>query len=127
MRLGYNVSTEFQNEINIEDTGNFSLHCMSATRKLNWFVIVRTMLGTTTIVEFGPEVFTADLIQNGYDFCVKKLDYDEDKIMEEVSKFVNKRTKRKNIQIVTQISYEEAVGHIRDLRYYFNNYGEEYY
>ena len=127
MLLGYNLSGEYQNSLKIKDVGNFSLHCMSATRKLHWYVIVRTTLGTTTIVEFGPEVFTTDLIQNGYEFKVKKLDFEEDKIMDEVEKFVNKKTKRKNIQIVEEISYLEAVNHIRDLRYYFNNYGEEYY
>ena len=68
MLLGYNLSGEYQDTLDIKDIGNFSLHCMNITRKLHWFVIVRTLLGTTTIVEFGPETFETDLIQNGYGY-----------------------------------------------------------
>ena len=127
MRLGYNALSEFSNELEIEDPGNFSLHCMSPTRKLHWYYSVRTTLGTTTMVSFGTVREDTVLIPNGYSFNVKRIDFDEDKIFDDAIKFLNKKSKQRNIGIVLEISYGEFVNAIRDMQYYFNNYGEEYY
>lgn len=127
MRLGYNILEEFSDEIDIEDIGNFSLHCMSPNRKLHWYYSVRTTLGTATVVSFGPVREDTELLPSGYSFNVKRLDFDEDKVFDDAIKFLNKGTRQKNIGIVLNISYEEFVNAIRDMQYYFSNYGEIYY
>ena len=127
MLLGYNETSEFSNEIEINDLGNFSLHCMSPTRKLHWYYSVRTTLGTATIVSFGPLREDTVLLPNGYSFNVKRIEFNEDKLFDDVIKFLNKKSKQRNIGIVSEISYEEFVDAMRDMKYYFSNYGEEYY
>lgn len=105
MIFEYSVQKTFNESIDVVDIGNTALRCIG--RKLeNYFIILKTKMGKTSILTFGPVYPEIDLLFDGFSVSYKKIDYRENLINKEITKFINDF--KKDITLVEEITEYEA-------------------
>ena len=118
----YNQITA-QRVIDIPDMGNFALEAINEDDRLCYYLLVRTSLGTATILSFGPIDPEVTLIPSGYTCTLTRISFDTQKLSRHISRWLNEY--KKNISKARLIEPEELLDNCRDMRYYFANYGDE--
>lgn len=78
----------FMQNIDIEDIGNVALRC-SNEKMRDYYIVVKTYLGKTAIISFGPLVSDIDALVDNMTLSFKKFDYKESTIEREIEKFIN--------------------------------------
>lgn len=109
-----------QNLIDVNDIGQCCIECVNKEGSY-YYIVIKTSLGTTTIVTCGPVDIDLDTLPNGYTTSLKRMDYKEDKIAKEIKFFLNDRTKK--IVEAKEVSLEEALNNFRDLATYLREGG----
>ena len=105
--------------VDIVDIGNTALRCIG--RKLgNYFIILKTKMGKTSIITFGPVYPEIDLLFEGFSVSYKKIDYREHLIDKEITKFIN--DPKKVITLVEEITEYEAWQDFPAVQQYFENW-----
>lgn len=125
--FNYNPVSMFSNEIELESVGNV---CLRLTTSLNtwYFLVLRTSLGETTSLEFGPLVPDCELLPDTMIVTFKRFDFSEKTCNSMISKFLANRrihnlvVRTENVEI---ISFEEALSYGIDPFKYLMNYSEE--
>lgn len=86
--IEYYYTKQVNGELEIEDLGNC---CVVANddQGLFYIIIVRTSLGTTRIMEYGPSAPDFDTLPKGVNQTFSRLDYNEGKIRSTIDKFLN--------------------------------------
>lgn len=105
MIFEYSVQKTFNESIDVADIGNTALRCHGS--KLDfYYIIIKTVLGKTSILKFGPVMPDIDMLFNDFSVSYKKVDYKEILISKEVDKFINDF--KKEITLVEEITEYEA-------------------
>ena len=105
MIFEFSVQKTFNQSIDVVDMGNTALRCTNRLMD-NYYIIIKTVMGKTSIIKFGPVCPDLAVLQN--DFCVeyKKVDYKESVVYKEINKFINDF--KKDIDTIDEITEYEA-------------------
>ena len=118
MIFEYSVQKTFNESIDVVDIGNTALRCHGS--KLDfYYIILKTVMGKTNIIKFGPVMPDIDVLFNDFTVSYKKIDYKENLIEKEVDKFINDY--KKEITLVEEITEYEAWQDFPDIHNQFNN------
>ena len=118
MIFEYSVQKTFNETIDVTDIGNTALRCQGV--KLDfYYIILKTIMGKTHILKFGPVVPDMDIIFNDFSVSYKKIDYKENLIEKEVDKFINDY--KKEITLVEEITEYEAWQDFPNIQNQFEN------
>jgi hypothetical protein len=105
MIFEYSVQKTFNESIDIVDIGNVALKCVSNNYD-EYYIILKTVMGKVSILTFGPVCTDIEVLISDFAVNYKKIDYKEQAIHKEVSKFINDF--RKEITSVEEITEYEA-------------------
>ena len=108
----------FMQNIEIEDIGNVALRC-SNEKLREYYIVVKTYLGKTAIISFGPLLGEIDALVDNMSLSFKKIDYKESTIEREIEKFINDG--RSFINKVEIISENEALVHLPSAESFINS------
>ncbi len=118
MIFEYSVQKTFNESIDVVDIGNTALRCHGS--KLDfYYIILKTIMGKTSILKFGPVMPDIDVLFNDFTVSYKKIDYKENLIEKEVDKFINDY--KKEITLVEEITEYEAWQDFPDIHNQFDN------
>ena len=118
----FNMQPVAQGLVDVEDLGYFAIEA-SNDEGLYYYIIVRTLLGTTTIATCGPVMPDVNMLPSGFKVTLDKIPYKEDKISLTVKKWLNDRSR-----LITQahpIDVEDAIEQFRDVGAYLRDYSED--
>ena len=116
MVFEYSVQRTFNEMIDIVDIGNTALRCTN-TEMCDYYIIIKTVFGKTSILKFGPICPDIDMLINDFSVSYKKLDYKEAAVGKEVDKFINDF--KKEINAVEEITEYEAWQNFPDIQQLF--------
>ena len=77
-----------------------------------YYIIVKTVMGKTSIIKFGPVCPDIDMLQNDFSVSYKKIDYKENLIEKEVDKFIKDKSNlnvRPSTEIEEKLHKEEII------------------
>jgi hypothetical protein len=106
MIFEFDQQPKFMQEIDIEDIGNVALRC-SNRKCQEFYIIVKTYLGKSALLKFGPIMADLGILTFNMDLSFKKFDYKESTIVKEINKCLNDG--RNEIDHVAIISEYEAL------------------
>jgi hypothetical protein len=105
MIFEFSVQKTFNESIDVVDMGNTALRCTN--RQLdNYYIIVKTIMGKTHFIKFGPVCSEIDALLEDFSVEYKKIDYKESQVYKEIDKFINDFKKR--IEVVEEVTEYEA-------------------
>lgn len=113
------------NSIEIPEIGNFCLEAINEDDGLYYYLLVKTSLGTSSIMHYGPVVPDVNLIPSGYSTNFERQKFNDKKINLWISKWLN--DKNKKITAAYIIDETKIFDNFRDLSSYMKNYSDEVY
>lgn len=122
MTLEFDQQLQYQNYVDVEEIGQFALEA-SNDEGMYWYIVVRTIMGTTTIATCGPVVPDIDILPNGFSTTLTKMPYKEDKLGKTIGFWLNDKSKKLTTARVLDI--EEAINQFRDLKDYLINFRDD--
>ena len=121
----FGVKSSYENEIDIDDIGNVCLEAVDDAFQ-TYYLVIRTSLGTTTIVEYGPLVPDVGLLPKTTDIRFKRMGYKADAISNIINKFLAHRYQHK-IESASIVDYNYALDCGVDIFEYMRNYSDDIY
>lgn len=118
MIFEYSVQKVCNESIDVVDIGNTALRCTNS-RLDNYYIILKTTMGKTSILKFGPVCPDVEVLLNDFTASYKKIDYKETSICKEIDKFINDF--RKEINNIEEITEYEAWQDFPPVQQYFEN------
>ena len=118
MIFEYSVQKTFNESIDVVDIGNTALRC-HGTKLDFYYIILKTVMGKTNIIKFGPVMPDIDVLFNDFTVSYKKIDYKENLIEKEVDKFINDY--KKEITLVEEITEYDAWQDFPAIQQFFEN------
>jgi hypothetical protein len=118
MIFEFSVQKTFNESIDVVDMGNTALKCTNRHMD-NYYIIIKTVMGKTSIVKFGPVCPDIDVLLNDFFVNYKKIDYKEGTIYKEIDKFINDF--KKEIDTVEEITEYEAWQDFPNVQQQFEN------
>lgn len=105
MEFEYFKQTMAMASLEVDDIGNV---CIEANTDLNecFYLIIKTTMGTTNIVTYGPIIPGLDMLEKECSCSFKRINFNQGKIIEAIKSFLNQPKK-----IITQaqiIDLEDA-------------------
>lgn len=117
MLFEFSVQKTFSQSIDIVDIGNTALKCSNGI--LNYYIIIKTVMGKTSILKFGPIIFDLETLVDDFSVNYKKIDYKETVISKEINKFINDY--KKAIETVEEITEYEAWQDFPKIKQFYEN------
>lgn len=111
------------NSIDIDDIGNFSLEAINENDGFYYYLMVKTTLGTASIVSYGPIIPDVKLLPSGYNVNFERLNFNDKKMMMWINKWLNDRNKK--ITAAYIISDDDFKSNYVDIKEYIDNYSDE--
>lgn len=118
MTFEFSVQKTFNESINVVDVGNTALRCTNRIMD-NYYIIIKTVMGKTSILKFGPISPDLDILLDDFTVSYKKIDYKEGTLCREVDKFLNDY--KKEITAVEEITEYEAWQDFPPIQQFFEN------
>jgi hypothetical protein len=118
MIFEFSVQKTFNQSIDIVDMGNTALRCRN-NQMDNYYLIIKTVFGKTSILKFGPVCPELDILANDFSVEYKKIDYKENILAKEINKFINDY--KKGIEEIEEITEYEAWQDFPQIQQYFEN------
>ena len=113
------------NSVEIPDMGNFYLEAIDEENTEYYYLMVKTTLGTASIMWYGPLVPDVTLLPSGYEAKFERMPFNQEKIKGWISKWLNDRTKK--ITAAYIIDDQKFYQNFRDLQEYMLSYSDEVY
>ena len=113
------------NSIDIPDIGNFFLETIDEDNMFYYYLMVKTCLGTSSILSYGPIVPDVELLPDKYSICFERIQFNDKKVMTWITKWLNDRNK--NITAAYIIDEDKFFNNYRDLKHYMKSYSDEVY
>ena len=102
MVFEFAVQRTFNESIDVVDIGNTALRCTNHRLDV-YYIIIKTVLGKSHIIKFGPMFPDTDVLLDDFFVNYKKIDYKESAICREIDKFINDFKKEVNtVEEVTE-------------------------
>lgn len=118
MIFEFSVQKTFAESIDIVDIGNTALRCTNNMLD-NYYIIIKTIMGKTSILKFGPICPDLEVLLNDFSVSYKKFDYKETTISKEINKFINDF--KKEINKIEEITEYEAWQDFPVVQQWFEN------
>lgn len=122
MIFEFNKQLMPQNLVEIDEVGEFGLEA-SNDEGYFYYLVIRTLLGTTTIATCGPIIPDIEMLPSGFKMTLDKMPFKEDKLAKTISFFLNDT--KKGITQARVISIDEAIKQFRELKDYLINFSED--
>ena len=106
MIFDYKKEEVFTKTVDVVDCGNFALRATNETGMHEYYIIVKTIMGKTAILRFGPIVPDLPILCADFELTHKIIEYKENSINKEISKYIN--DPKKEISEVNVIEDFEA-------------------
>ena len=113
MLIDYSATKTFTQTLQIDDIGNCAIHGEGSFRdgKVpfpgDYYMIVKTVMGKTTFIKWGPLMPDFVALPNTFKLEIKTSQYKEGTIMKEIQTFINDGLK--GIHDATELLPEEAI------------------
>ena len=112
MTFDYLRITQAMDFINIPDIGNTCI-CACSDNGLEWYLIIKTEEGWTTVVEFGP-LFCGESVITYFNFNTYQREYSDKKNSKVINDFINNA--KREITQVLEIDKEEAIDKFNNIK-----------
>ena len=112
MTFEYLVKIKKESSINIENIGNCALDVFNDLG-FEWVLLIRTIEGTTQIVEFGPTLPDIEYPPAKVNYSYDRLDFSESKIINRIQKFLTDGYR--GVTQAFEITQEEAKEKMKNL------------
>lgn len=95
MLIDYSVQRTFDATLVLEDPGNCAILCHGEYRDgkfvcpADWFMIIKTIMGITTIIKWGPIEPGIVELPGAFSLNVKRMNYKELAIKKDITQFIN--------------------------------------
>ena len=86
---------------------------------VDYYILIKTILGKTHIIEFGPVAPDIPSLCDGFNISYKKIDYKEAAIFKEISKYINDF--KKEITFVEEVTDIEVWQQFPTIQQYYEN------
>lgn len=113
MLFDYSATKTFTQTLQIDDPGNCAIYGEGnfkdgrVTLPGDFYMIIKTVMGKTTFIKWGPLIPDLDALPNTFKLEVKTAPYKETTIVKEIQSFINDGFK--GIQTAEELSVEEAI------------------
>ena len=124
MLVNYNGEATFLGELEIDNIGEFAIEA-SNDEGCFWYYIVRTTLGETAIAKSGPKIPDITLLPKNFSQSRVCIQFNEGKILKDVSLFLNDRNKK--ITRAEIIDIDAAIEQFVNLKDYLEEFSDEVY
>lgn len=105
MIFDYFEQSAFTKSVQVDDEGNFALRCTTAAG-FEYYVIVKTEMGQTAIMKFGPIIPDMDLLFPDFSLTYKKFSFKVTIIEKDITSFINKPGKDPIVEVESILDYE---------------------
>lgn len=113
------------NSIDIDELGNFYLEAINEDEGFYYYLMVKSTLGTSSIMWYGPIVPDVQLLPPGYSTHLERMQFNDKKMNLWLNKWINDRMKGITAAYLTdQKTFKESY---RDLLTYMDSYSDEVY
>lgn len=116
MRFEYKFSQIVEEEIDISDIGNCCIEAIDVQHQ-QYYLIIRTDLGTTSIFEYGPIISDIKLLPKSVTNTFKRISFSESKIISIIDKFLSKP----GLQLAQEVDFNEALDRCINIIEYFRD------
>ena len=113
------------NSIDIDNIGNFYLEAINEDDGFCYYLSVKTTLGTSSILYYGPVVPDLDILPDNYSVIFQRLPFNDKKMFFWVNKWLNDHSRK--ITTATLIDENEFFTEYKDLKSYMEKYSDEVY
>lgn len=120
VEIEFNQQLTYQNYIDIDDIGQCAIE-MFTEEGFNHYIVVTTSMGSTTIATCGPINNEIDLVPNGFNISLTRMDFNEQKIIKFINLYLN--NKKLKINSASEIDMSQALDSFKDLGNYLRNGG----
>lgn len=103
MIVEYNKQDVFLNSVDIEDIGNVILEGTN-NEDFTYFLIIKTYLGKSHILTFGPILKDLNTPLNGFCVNYSKIDFKENKLIGTINYFLNNKNKLQEVIVIEDIN-----------------------
>lgn len=113
MLIDYSATKTFTQTLQLDDIGNCAIHGEGTFRDGkttlpgDYYMIVKTIMGKTTMLKWGPLMPDFEVLPNTFKLEIKTCPYKELTIIKEIQSFINDGLK--NISEARELLPEEAV------------------
>lgn len=121
MNFKYLATVTKQEDIELENIGNC---CIDAYNSLGfeWILIIKTTLGSTEIIEYGPLVLDLEkYLPANVIYNYSRIDFSESKIIKRIDKFLNDGSR--DITQALEIDLQDAKTKIKNIVEYLQEDG----
>lgn len=113
------------NSIDIPEIGNFYLEAIDEKNGLYYYLMIKTSLGTASVMWFGPVVPDVELLPSGYTAKFERMPFNDKKVKNWINKWLNEREKQ--ITAAYVIDEDKFMSSFRNLDVYMKSYCDEVY
>lgn len=113
------------NSIDIDELGNFFLEAINEDESYYYYLMVKSTLGTSSIIWYGPVVPDVQLLPAGYSVHLERMQFNDKKMQMWLNKWLNDRAK--NITAAFTTTQDVFKQNFRDLLSYMDSYSNEVY
>ena len=113
MIVDYKAQRTYDATLELDDAGNCAVFCHGyfkdnrITLPGDYYMIISTVMGKTTIIKWGPMIPDIVELPNGYSLDIKTFQYKETTIERELTMFIN--GPERGIYEAVEITREEAL------------------
>lgn len=122
MDFEFNHQLTPQNVIEINEVGEFAVEAWN-DQGYYWYLVVRTIMGTSIISICGPVFPDIKLLPSGFMMSLEKIPYKEEKLYKAINMFLNDR--KKCITEARVIDVIDGISQFRELKEYLTTLSEE--
>ena len=123
MEFNYYYDTIAMASIDVEGIGNCAIEAHTDLGEF-YYLLIRTNLGTSTIVTYGPIVPDIDLLPKVVNCRFERIEFKDTKLVTIINKFLTNPYYK--IRSAIELDYEEAVKNCRDIIDYVKNKEDNY-
>ena len=123
MEFNYYYDTIAMASIDVEDIGNCAIEAHTDLGEF-YYLLIRTNLGTSTIVTYGPIVPDIDLLPKVVNCRFERIEFKDTKLVAIINKFLTNPYYK--ITSAIELEYEEAVKNCRDIIDYVKDKEDNY-
>ena len=124
MKSEFKFNNEYvaQSLIELDNIGDFCLEAINEDDLLYYYLMIKTVMGKSEIVSFGPIIPDMEELPSGYTCSYENIDYSDKRIFIYINKWLNDRGKK--ITSAKQISVKEFYDNIPDIKDCIQKYVE---
>lgn len=117
MIFEFDQALKAQQSLEIGNIGDFAIEA-SNDEGFYYYLLVKTTLGSSTIITYGPIVPDINLLPSGFSTTLERIPYKEPKIIGKINYFLNDK---KKITKAKEVLFEEALDAFIDIKAYLES------